>query len=535
MQRSFGVGESSDASLRTPHSCSHLSLELPENRKDILRGTSRATLLHRGSLFFKRGDIPGKKYQNLVYLSGEVEELAEFVSHSWHSARWQKFICLTLYYNAVPAMICSFLSSFASMIIFASGGLPPQGSGKNVITQLKYEWGTWCVRIFGPVVFLLVLLKWQCIRDFLGVPQKLVFFDRVCIDQIDQERKRQGILSLGAFLARSRRMVILWSPEYLSRLWCVFEVAVLNHLTENLSTPLSLSFIPLPLAPAVAGSCIGAYSIAFVGELLLLLHNPEISKFDDGQMNAIWHGLGIFSVIFMMIWGVINRRLFQAYLIERRQVSNQLEGFCIEQAHCFLEEDRKLVNHSIGLMFGGGNEEVGKRKFEAAVRGSFKERTSAAISGHLPYPILLFMCWPIAWYEMDFLCAYIRSDFPVDVIIFEGLIGASFVLLFCPVCNLIMLGLANWMPSRGALFVDLCVSLMWYLFIAINWLVGAFASSKWYLTFLVVLWWVLLFWGCHQYSRREKSSEKLVASDINTHTQHTTFGTPITTHPMDTE
>ena len=36
----------------------------------------------------------------------------------------------------------------------------------------------------------------------------------------------EGISNLHVFLQRSKRLVILWSPDYFTRLWCTWEVAV---------------------------------------------------------------------------------------------------------------------------------------------------------------------------------------------------------------------------------------------------------------------------------------------------------------------
>ena len=50
--------------------------------------------------------------------------------------------------------------------------------------------------------------------------------------------KQEGIRSLGLFLRRSRKMFILWSPEYFTRLWCCFEVAAFDQaLREDKRQP----------------------------------------------------------------------------------------------------------------------------------------------------------------------------------------------------------------------------------------------------------------------------------------------------------
>ena len=64
--------------------------------------------------------------------------------------------------------------------------------------------------------------------------------DKLCIDQDDKERKEAGIRNLGAFLSHTSTLVVLWSSQYLERLWCVFELATWLHMHCRLpNKPLS--------------------------------------------------------------------------------------------------------------------------------------------------------------------------------------------------------------------------------------------------------------------------------------------------------
>eukprot|EP00490_Sorites_sp_Unknown_P007439 CAMPEP_0114696324 /NCGR_PEP_ID=MMETSP0191-20121206/72426_1 /TAXON_ID=126664 /ORGANISM="Sorites sp." /LENGTH=84 /DNA_ID=CAMNT_0001993817 /DNA_START=31 /DNA_END=281 /DNA_ORIENTATION=+ len=61
----------------------------------------------------------------------------------------------------------------------------------------------------------------------------MVFLDKLCISQHNMNKKEQGIAGLAAFLSNSRRMVILWSPRYFSRLWCTYEVGAFLRLHKR--------------------------------------------------------------------------------------------------------------------------------------------------------------------------------------------------------------------------------------------------------------------------------------------------------------
>lgn len=53
-----------------------------------------------------------------------------------------------------------------------------------------------------------------------------LWLDKACIDQTSDETKAAGIDQLDKYLMQSKRMLVLLSTEYLSRMWCVFELAL---------------------------------------------------------------------------------------------------------------------------------------------------------------------------------------------------------------------------------------------------------------------------------------------------------------------
>jgi len=85
--------------------------------------------------------------------------------------------------------------------------------------------GATYIAFFGSLCF------WQRLRQLFFGRSPVVFFDRMCINQQDASLKKQCIEGLPGFLHRSRRLVILWSPQTFSRLWCSFELAA--FLKEN--------------------------------------------------------------------------------------------------------------------------------------------------------------------------------------------------------------------------------------------------------------------------------------------------------------
>ena len=75
----------------------------------------------------------------------------------------------------------------------------------------------------------------------------MVFVDKLCISQTDEALKNEGIRGLAGFLNQARRLVILWSPRYFTRLWCVYEIASWLHLGKGLDS-VSLVLMPVEMA-----------------------------------------------------------------------------------------------------------------------------------------------------------------------------------------------------------------------------------------------------------------------------------------------
>ena len=88
------------------------------------------------------------------------------------------------------------------------------------------------VSLISYVIFLMVLvfghkLSLPC---FSEREEPKLFLDKCCINQTDEAKKLAGIKGIAAFLHNSERMIVLFSKDYFSRLWCSYEIAVFLHL-----------------------------------------------------------------------------------------------------------------------------------------------------------------------------------------------------------------------------------------------------------------------------------------------------------------
>ena len=167
-----------------------------------------------------------------------------FVSHSWQTPAWKKYLNLLILRNkAVQWSTFCFLflgsqlhlnsAKQAYFFQWALGnGLPAMVLGTlgasiaNVLSQhsilppLEVVGGGWCL-LFGCLTYYLTLLRWR--------PSTVLFWDCACINQHDHILKAEGLASMGAILKQSKSLLVLWDQTFVSRLWCMFEMAAYLH------------------------------------------------------------------------------------------------------------------------------------------------------------------------------------------------------------------------------------------------------------------------------------------------------------------
>ena len=92
----------------------------------------------------------------------------------------------------------------------------------------RHRHSPWCLTS-GLAFAFLTLVFWQSSSP--------VFLDRACIHQGDPRLKTEGILNIAAFLKASKSLVVAFDETYLSRTWCVFEIAAFLKSHEGESPP----------------------------------------------------------------------------------------------------------------------------------------------------------------------------------------------------------------------------------------------------------------------------------------------------------
>ena len=170
---------------------------------ELLRGVPIHLCLGRFGREWSQASGPGAlKWR--PHLSRQTTKFTYFFSHDWGTSRWLKYLTLLVYFNSWPTALVSFaLGMLLGMLKLA-----------GILTNSAW----WIVA--QHVSSLFVLFFWQHLREFF-CPARLAFLDRLCIPQHDEEIKSRCIYGLASFLNHSDNLVVLWSPRYCSRLWCM--------------------------------------------------------------------------------------------------------------------------------------------------------------------------------------------------------------------------------------------------------------------------------------------------------------------------
>lgn len=320
----------------------------------MLRGVRVNRILSRCGAFWRSSAVDAEAYDDSFAKSELVGRLDDFISHDWSAARWKKHIALCVVYNTEAAVVMTLLIVLLLRGLFSFRILPAPP-----LTGARLQWVagqqvemplTYFFLPVGLTIFWLFFFLGQDIRQLLCCcrRRRIVFVDKACIEQSNPQRKRRGILMLAGFLAHSDRLVVLWSPRYLTRLWCVYEIATWLYIKNNFR---DVDFLPLSRGVMLAlDFCAFTFRFGF--------NNLGYSFLGISFTELLW--LGHTSYALIVVAGA------DRLATELKELPSQLENFEIRDSKCFcctndhsdpatkqdLPCDRKLVYSAIGQWFG---------------------------------------------------------------------------------------------------------------------------------------------------------------------------------------
>ncbi|CAE6935694.1 GIP [Symbiodinium microadriaticum] len=353
----------------------------------------------------------------LYNLSAPARSFNVFLSHTWWTpGRW-KFLSLSFQYGWCYVLALWILTVALTASLCLEDVLP---------MPMKYEARIMgftdvcpmgicvlCSSLLATVLGLLSTPYWPRCFSFADTG----FIDVTCINQVDKRLMERGVFSIAGFLGLAEELRILWSAPYLSRLWCVFELAAYKKVNPSGK----VAFRPLFLERVVALTMVAQYGVCLLLLVARDVFGPGVVTFVASF--AIW-----ILPNSMCVYGL--RMSFR----EKYQLLLQLESFDLDQVGCSQKFDRDFIHAAITKWYGH------KDIFASYVRRDLKQEFAKTLSAtRLPNRYLLLMLTPILSMSFEFFLANWKGGAPVEVLIsyFVGMFLAFDV--FCTISAILLM------------------------------------------------------------------------------------------------
>lgn len=384
-------------------------------------------------------------------LSAPTDEIDYFLSHSWRASRHAKYLTLWVFFRLPTAVVGAVTFGTIAFVLTATRVLPAthtaQGRWPDTRGDLETESSMWC-QAFSVIGLVLALMAQEFAEWHNLVRGSTCFLDKLCIHQCDTELKSRGIRSIGLFVCRSRYMLILWSPEYFTRLWCCFEVAAFQQGEREAggkSRRPSIIFRPLVLGPAVVtlGICL---FLVFLWQRFAL-----VARSSTSIAKAVVIGS-------LALTSSITAPVLFPYTRSRQDLFHQLKTFSFADAQCFDPADRALITRLLQRWHAtAGDEGAAVAAFEQEVREDIGALVQEQMGDALPYVIAVQVC-VCAGLGFGLDCIAERFFLPEDALgtsRAEDLVAISgrilgVLLLFKPACMRAVLCIATLLAPRQA-------------------------------------------------------------------------------------
>ncbi|CAE7555344.1 unnamed protein product [Symbiodinium natans] len=280
-----------------------------------------------------------------------VKDVDVFISHSWSSGRWEKYLAVCYFLNlglATKAMLASVVLSESFMLVCP-----------NVNIHIVF----WFLLDFPILVFFLVFFFGQHLT--CGVLGPRFWVDRLCVDQTDETTKAEGIAALPTIVANSSDLLVFWDKSYCERLWCNFELSIFvkSHGLKNLRlaplwlTPWLLTTMLLSYVSARLVAVFTEFDPGFVVNTV-----NATSKFQGVDGTPFAFGLHRISeyvlqsqayVLFCAPPMLVGLFCFQKKLDGHRDMLESMASFDVRNAKCAVEQDRLFIEAQVAELFDG--------------------------------------------------------------------------------------------------------------------------------------------------------------------------------------
>lgn len=399
------AGAKQKFALRETHSSSASVMSLRLEDQALLRGTSIVQVLRRlGSELRVNSlskDFSPQEALELYGRSHEVKKIDYFISHCWQDGRFAKTVALLIHSNLWTAIFVSTVVAFLMSALTRMKLLPAVRPEPEA--NPHFPWAL-CI---GMLTFFLVLSTWHQPRALLCKLMRrshaetyTYFLDKFCVHQGDLTLKQQGVRSFAAFVAASNNLLLLWSPQYFTRLWCTLELAALVKSKSHLGT-LPLRIMPLQLAKVSLVSWLCAFLIFTVYQFNKVVGKPL------PEMAILAASL--------LVGGYCWSAALRQYARDRKAMHQQIGSFSVQSAKCSDPRDRTWVERTMLRWFAD------LESCNQHIRRGLEEQISDALGPETHFPTSLAM--PIFLVNVFSEADYVAAGY-YDIHTFRRTMGA---------------------------------------------------------------------------------------------------------------
>mmetsp|Transcript_62344 Transcript_62344/g.146342 ORF Transcript_62344/g.146342 Transcript_62344/m.146342 type:complete len:545 (+) Transcript_62344:85-1719(+) len=396
------------------------------SRESLMRAISmRKTLQRAARLWRSRPPALSLEQRARLYdASSPTAAFDVFLSHTWLTDGRLKALSLLIRFG-YPSLLLGWLIGAAMSVPLCLTETLPRFKGTRVVLDAEPEVpdGYW-VLICSTLGAILGLLAFPYSRS----RSDRCFLDFVSISQTDERLMQEGIDNIGTFLAATAELRVLWSEPYLTRIWCIFELAAFRKMNPTGK----IRVVPL-LVDAACGR-------VFLFALLVAIVYPSIrGSFRSRNVGF----LAIISVVCLAFGAALVRVIVQCQRCVQKMIL-QLSTFDVTTLQCSKKRDKESIHAAIVHWYGSLD------AFTAHVRGPFRIEvlTLMRSEGIIPFGYILVGLASAA-------------ALPLGNLVSLLLVGASFESWLTYALTFLVALDMLWFPSTVFLAITACEYVLW--------------------------------------------------------------------------
>jgi hypothetical protein len=281
-------------------------------------------------------DDKAKLKASHFFLSTVVDQLEGFLSHRWRSNPQETADALMLHFK-LRFFLIVILAEWAVGLLLFMTFLP------LTVAFLVSVPAFAAVAVFTT--------KHEFILRQLGCTTPAYWFDKATVHQTEQCLTNAGLHLFGYYLKRSRQLVVLFVPEYIERVWCVYELAYwLKHKGSK-----GIVFIPLKTNATEMRFLMMSWPIVFTSGAFFM-GMWTFTGFTTVRFNSDRFGSGASATSSLILGPSVLLILVLACSVafvtwkprrQRKEVVKMLRQFDVEKTQAYLPSDKDFVLEEI--------------------------------------------------------------------------------------------------------------------------------------------------------------------------------------------